>query len=126
VDIKNGNCGSIRIVGLLVLNNPLDRNLFTLAGIDHVPREHDDISPSVASCVHLKRVRNAEGGRFSGAEFASSVAPCPAVEVLAMHLEEMVEIRKRHTLAVVGNLDAVASGKNRHLNTRRDTRINVL
>src|SRR5262249_9749929 len=52
--------------------------------------------------------------------------PRTPLQVLAVHLKKVLEIRNRHTAAIVGDADALTARKDRHLNPRRDARIDVL
>jgi hypothetical protein len=68
--------------------------------------------------AHAQRVGNAESSRFAGAELTSAEPSRPSLQVLAVHLEKVIEDRNRHTAAVVGNSDALTAGEYRHLNAR--------
>ena len=51
VYVEDGNSGAVGIVGRLILDGPVDRNLFAIAGIYHVSGEHDDIPLAVVDGV---------------------------------------------------------------------------
>src|SRR5262249_48168361 len=70
VNVQNGNRSTAGIVGRVVLDRPIDGNLFPIAGVYHVSCQGNYVPLAIADSVDTQRVSNAESSRFPGAKFA--------------------------------------------------------
>src|SRR4051794_7373795 len=91
VDFQNGNGGPVRIVGQLILDDPIKRDFIAIAGVDHSPRQQDNVSLAIANRIDAQRVRDAESSRFTSAKLTSAKSSRAALQIFAMHLKEVIE-----------------------------------